>query len=101
MPIFSRYHDDADMAEIIAMFVAELPDRVQAMDEALQHGEYGKVQRLAHQIKGAGGGYGFDQLSESAARLEAAATSADRGQTIDALNSFRSITSDCQAGGPT
>ncbi len=100
MPIFSRYHADPDMAEIIAMFVAELPDRVLAMDEALQRGEYHQVQRLAHQVKGAGGGYGFDQITQSAAQLETAAKASDRGPTIDALNAFRAVASECHAGGP-
>jgi HPt (histidine-containing phosphotransfer) domain-containing protein len=70
-PIRSDYEDDLDMLEIIREFAEELPDRDAALQECFASGDMAKLQTLAHQLKGAGGGYGFSPISEAAARLEA------------------------------
>ena len=58
------------MMEIVREFVSELPDRVAALEACVESGDMAKLQTLAHQLKGAGGGYGFPQITEAAARLE-------------------------------
>jgi HPt (histidine-containing phosphotransfer) domain-containing protein len=69
-PIRSSYQDDPDMMEIVREFVSELPERAVALEECVESGDLAKLQTLAHQLKGAGGGYGFPQITEAAARLE-------------------------------
>lgn len=54
------------------MFVDELPRRTMAMQAALNSGNLDQVRVLAHQLKGAAGGYGFGALGEAAALVEAA-----------------------------
>lgn len=71
----SEYAGDPDMAELVQLFVAELPRRVAAMEAALRAGEASVLTRLAHQMKGAAGGYGFPSISEVAARVETAVKS--------------------------
>ncbi len=71
-PIRSIFEDDPDMAEIVVAFVAELPGRAQGAEELLSQDDLPELQRLAHQLKGAGGGYGFPQITEVAAGLEQA-----------------------------
>jgi len=71
-PIRSIYEDDPDMLEIVREFVAELPERVAALERELEAGRLQEVQTLAHQLKGAGGGYGFAQVTEAAGALEQA-----------------------------
>ncbi len=70
--ILSIYEDDPDMLEIVREFVAELPNRVAALESHLANGDMPELQTLAHQLKGAGGGYGFPQITEVAAVLEQA-----------------------------
>jgi CheY-like chemotaxis protein/HPt (histidine-containing phosphotransfer) domain-containing protein len=67
-PLRSSYADDPEMAELIARFVQSLPARV----EELRASQPGAMIRLAHQLKGAAGGYGFAPITETASRLEQA-----------------------------
>ena len=71
-PIRSTYESDPDMLEIVREFAGELPDRALALESALVGDELEDLCRLAHQLKGAGGGYGFPQITDRAALLEAA-----------------------------
>lgn len=70
--IRSAYESDPDMLEIVREFASELPARVAKLEAHLAAGEMRELQTLAHQLKGAGGGYGFPQITELAASLEAA-----------------------------
>ena len=69
-PVRSEFADDPDMAGIIALFVSELPSRVAAMQSALSSGDFAQLRVLAHQLKGAAGGYGFPKLGEAAAMVD-------------------------------
>lgn len=71
-PVHSIFEDDPDMAELVASFVAELPARIRSIEGCLGGGDLEELQRLAHQLKGAGGGYGFPQITDLAASLEQA-----------------------------
>ena len=66
----SEFADDPDMADIVGLFVRELPQRLEAMHSALISGEIEQVRVLAHQLKGAAGGYGFPKLGEAAALVD-------------------------------
>jgi CheY-like chemotaxis protein len=64
----STYADDPDMVGVIRRFVASLPERV----AALRSETGAPLVRLAHQLKGAAGGYGFAPITEAAGRVEEA-----------------------------
>lgn len=70
--IYSDFADDVEMREIIEFFVADLPKRTMAMQAALNAGDLEQVRVLAHQLKGASGGYGFAPLGDAAALIESA-----------------------------
>jgi HPt (histidine-containing phosphotransfer) domain-containing protein len=72
---YSRLAGDADLAELIALFVAELPHRLALMQVAADRQDWPALGTLAHQLKGAGGSHGFDGLTPLAYRLERAARS--------------------------
>ncbi len=69
-PLFSVYENDPDMGEIIALFVGEMPDRRDDLSAAIEAGDVSKAIRIAHQLKGAAGGYGFEPLGQIAAASE-------------------------------
>ncbi len=71
-PIRSLYEDDPDMLEIVREFARELPERARVLEQHLATRDLAELQHLAHQLKGAGGGYGFPTITELAARLESA-----------------------------
>jgi HPt (histidine-containing phosphotransfer) domain-containing protein len=70
--IRSAYENDPDMLEIVREFAGELPARIAKLEAHLAANEMRDLQTLAHQLKGAGGGYGFPQITELAASLESA-----------------------------
>jgi HPt (histidine-containing phosphotransfer) domain-containing protein len=47
------------------------------MLDALDRGDFGTVESLGHGVKGAGGGWGFEGITDIGAALEKAAGSAD------------------------
>lgn len=61
---------DADFAEIVGLFVDEMPGRIRDLKAHFGGANWDELARLAHQLKGAAGSYGFDQLTPFAARLE-------------------------------
>ena len=69
-PLRSEYVHDADMVEPVQFFLAELEERVSSMMRAWQRGDRELLRRIALQLKGAGGGYGFPAITDAAARLE-------------------------------
>jgi PAS domain S-box-containing protein len=77
-PLVSEYAGDPALAEILGDFVSALSGRVRAMTDAHTNGDLDELQRLAHQLKGAGGSYGYPMLTEAAAGVEAACEKGDR-----------------------
>ena len=70
--IASDYANDPDMREVIDEFVARLPVQVASIKRMLDEQNLEELRRAVHQMKGAGGGYGFAQITTSAARAEQA-----------------------------
>ena len=70
--IFSAYGGDPLLGEMVDLYVAEMPDRIAALERAFSDGDCESLRRTAHQTKGAAGSYGFDPLTEAAAELESA-----------------------------
>jgi len=70
--LYSEFADDVEMVEIIDVFVAGLPDRMAYLRDALTRGSMEDVKRIAHQLKGAAGGYGFGPITAAAGELELA-----------------------------
>ncbi len=58
------------MEGAIALFVAKLPERVNQLSSLLQQRNLDELKRAVHQLKGAGGGYGFPKITEAAATAE-------------------------------
>jgi CheY-like chemotaxis protein/HPt (histidine-containing phosphotransfer) domain-containing protein len=66
----SAFADDPTMRAPIAEFVDLLPYRVAIMERLLREHNLSELRRVVHQIKGAGGGYGFDAITLFAARVD-------------------------------
>ncbi len=77
------------MADLVEYFVSELGERVDAISKALEMEDRTTLRRIAHQLKGAAGGYGFDVIGHAASRLEDA-TLADEAD----LSAVRELTED-------
>lgn len=69
--IYSTLGADPDLSELVELFVAEMPGRLENLLSLYDSGNLVELRRTAHQIKGAAGSYGFHALTPAAARLEA------------------------------
>lgn len=88
-PLVSQFAGDPDMAELVGLFLSELPDRIDALRSAWETRELGQLRRMAHQLKGAGAGYGFAPIGDAAAKLEkglAACKGASADAPLDSLS---------------
>jgi histidine phosphotransfer protein HptB len=83
--LVSEFASDPDMAELVDLFVTELPTRVAALDAAWSGKRIPDLTRLAHQLKGAGAGYGFPTIGTAAGALES------RLKQLDATGTQSSI----------
>ena len=68
--VVSEFADDAEMVELIELFVADLADRVEQIQAAFGASDNESLRSIAHQLKGAGGGYGFPTITDRAAAVE-------------------------------
>lgn len=90
--------DDPSFADLIGEFVDGLDARVQAIQEAIDAQALDTVESLAHQLKGAGGGYGYPALSQVSAQLEKRANSEDVTQCGELLDELRSLLARIKVG---
>ena len=68
--IKSEFAGDHEMQEVLSEFVAGLPAQVKKLAEYLDAQNVDELRRAVHQIKGAGGGYGFPTMTQTAAAAE-------------------------------
>jgi PAS domain S-box-containing protein len=92
--IYSEYADDADLVELVDEFAAGLEADVESMRKVLENGDHDGLRRLAHQMKGAGGSYGYPMLTEAAKAIEEAAKTEDNYACMLTLDKFTIL---CQA----
>lgn len=88
--IRSNLINDPDMVELVELFVEEMPARIGGLLETFERAEYTDLKRMAHQLKGACGGYGFPDVGAAAARIEATLMNIAPGSQEISLTLLRS-----------
>lgn len=69
-PLTSEFAGDAELTELVEFFVAEMDARIGDLQSAIESDDLSSLRRLAHQLKGAAGGYGFPVIGDAAADVE-------------------------------
>jgi histidine phosphotransfer protein HptB len=69
---------DPDLIDLIPDFLTRKRTDLQTMKSALESGDLATIASLGHKIKGEGGSFGFDTLSEIGAALEQCGKRGDR-----------------------
>lgn len=69
-PLVSEFAHDPDMQELVGMFVDEMPERIRSLQDLWETRDLETLKRVAHQLKGASGGYGFMVVGKAAGHLE-------------------------------
>ena len=76
--VTSDFADDPDFHELLEMFAESISEHRREFETSHRDGDIQQLQALAHKLKGAGGGYGFPEMTTLAAELETACKSDDR-----------------------
>lgn len=99
--LYSELGADPDLGELVAMFVDEMPARIDALASLAAARNWVELSRAAHQLKGSSGSYGFQQLTPAAARLEAALGAGEpEDQVLLALQELVELCRLARAGAP-
>jgi signal transduction histidine kinase/DNA-binding NarL/FixJ family response regulator len=80
---------DAMIREIVQEFVDSLPDRLEAIEQALASDNLAELSRIAHALKGAGGTAGYDCLFQLGAELEQCADQGERQTANDLVKQLK------------
>jgi CheY-like chemotaxis protein/HPt (histidine-containing phosphotransfer) domain-containing protein len=83
--LYSEFGDNPIVANRLPQFIKNLQGRLDALDAAYAQTNWEELCHLAHQLKGAGGSYGYPQITEAARSLEVAARSQNLKTTADLM----------------
>ncbi|MCE5249917.1 response regulator [bacterium] len=75
----------AELREIVPRFIEEMKDFTGIIGSALGQGDTETIRQTGHKIKGTGGSYGFQVLSDSGASIENAARNGDMDEVRSQL----------------
>ncbi len=64
---------DQDIADLIPVFMESRGKDIQQLRQALVENEFERMRKIGHTMKGAGGGYGFQEITDIGAAIETAA----------------------------
>lgn len=81
----STLADDGDFADLLRAFADTIPQKREAVRALHREGAVDQLRVWAHQLKGAGGGYGFPGLTEAATELEGACDAHDADRINQAV----------------
>ena len=70
-------HIDRDLSDLVPGFLARKREDLAAIIRAVEVGDPAALASLGHKIKGEGGSYGLDEITEIGAALEHAANASD------------------------
>ena len=72
-----RVEIDKELEDLIPTYLSNLEKNMQKIAAAAAAGNQDEVRSLGHNMKGSGGGYGFQQVSEIGKSIEEAAKAGD------------------------
>jgi signal transduction histidine kinase/CheY-like chemotaxis protein len=95
-PLRSTLARDGRVARVLERFIANLPERVVQLRQAVEANDLAALRHAVHNLKGAGAGYGFSALSQRSGVVEDAiraeeSIGAIRGQIDELIDVIRQV----------
>ncbi len=84
--VYSEYADDPDFQDLLELFFESIESQSREFVEAREQQQWEELETKAHQLKGAGSGYGFPGLSEKAWALETVCQQKNEAAIIPCLD---------------
>jgi HPt (histidine-containing phosphotransfer) domain-containing protein len=99
-PLRSLYADDEAIADILPVFLQNLPRYLGDLTSRIEARDWAGAARICHDLKGTAGGYGYPQISDATRRLEALLRtgSADPGEAALELGHVTRLCGRARAG---
>ncbi len=63
-------NESPDLADLIEDFVKQFPELINELEHAHAKEDWVELNKLVHNLKGLGGGYGYPQISDIALTIE-------------------------------
>ncbi|MCA9230949.1 MAG: Hpt domain-containing protein [Planctomycetales bacterium] len=99
--VHSNLSGDPDLAQQVEFFVSRLPQRTKSLRRYAKKQDWKLLSRAAHQLRGFGQSYGFEELSRQAANLEdACCVAGQEFQRLEALEELLATCDQLRAGAP-
>ncbi|MCA9122620.1 MAG: Hpt domain-containing protein [Planctomycetaceae bacterium] len=99
--VYSTLGLDPDLGDLVEMFVEELPSRIAMIQDCWQRADMDGLGRAAHQLKGAAGSYGFEELTPSLTRLDHnVRMSRPEAEIVSSIDEVAELCQRARAGGP-
>jgi HPt (histidine-containing phosphotransfer) domain-containing protein len=89
---------DSDLRDLVEEFVAALPRRLDEIRRAFEQLDWTQLAMLTHRLKGAGGSYGYPQLSRLAAEMEQGFLTRQAERFADWARQFEQLVAAFSAG---
>jgi len=83
-----RVEVDPDLIDLIPDFLTRKRADLQSLRGALDGGDLATIASIGHKIKGEGGSFGFDAISEIGAGLETCGKQGDRASAQQLVSDF-------------
>jgi len=68
---------EADLEDLVPVFLDNRRKDVARLEALLEADDYTEIRKIGHSLKGVGGGYGFDPITDLGAEIETAALAGD------------------------
>lgn len=66
----NKVYIDPDLEFLIPKFLENREEDIKNLERLLKEAEYDQMRIIGHSLKGSGGGYGFDYLTELGSQIE-------------------------------
>ena len=80
---------DEDLQDLVPGYLENRRKDAEELQKALARSDFEVIRVLGHKMKGSGGGYGFDEISEIGRALEDAAKQSQAGKIREEIQRLR------------
>ena len=80
-----KVYIDEDLKAIIPQFFRNREDDIENIKEFLAEDNYEEIRIIGHSMKGSGGGYGFDYITEIGKKIEDSAVEKNEDRIRDSI----------------
>jgi len=98
-PLYSELTDEEpEIVEVINRFITKLPVQIATINAAFYANDWATFRDCVHDLKGMGGGFGFPQLSQLAAKIETLFKQQDYAAIVPVISELNLLLQRIDAG---